>query len=277
MEIPFLSIQLTSKCNMDCWFCFRRLKLEELSEEEMTYTIDKLCELSPETIVLWWGEPFLRKDIFKIINQIRVKNIKVVVQSNGLLLNKDIVEKLSWKVDWISLSLDWDNEDTNSLFRWKNHFNKIISLLPIINKNNIKIKLWTVINKQNIDNVIWIWKYIWDYVNYWKLYQFYPREECISSDNENEYYISNEEYLSIVEKIIDKYPDINISKHTLEDFKNSPCILTHPGWEVTITKWFKDISIWNFITDIEWLKQKLVIEWVYSTVDKNYSKTYKKD
>lgn len=148
MHLSFVSIQLTSRCNLDCKICFRRLGLQEVDTKNIFSLISEIAKFNVDMIVLSGGEPLLRKDLIDIIKFIKNKGIKVALQSNGLLLSKQL-DSLAGLVDVISLSLDGPNEEINSIFRGHGHFSVIIDLLSKIKEKNIKVKLGTVITKIN--------------------------------------------------------------------------------------------------------------------------------
>lgn len=63
---------ITSKCNQKCKFCFRK-KSADNSIEKNKEIIDKLSKLEVSTLSISGGEALLYKDIFSLLDYIKVK------------------------------------------------------------------------------------------------------------------------------------------------------------------------------------------------------------
>lgn len=272
MHLSFVSIQLTCKCNLDCGICFRRLGLEEADTKNIFNLISKIAEFNVDMIVLSGGEPLLRKDLLDIIKFIKDKGMKVALQSNGILLSNQL-DNLVGLVDVISLSLDGPNEKVNSIFRGPGHLAAIVDVLPKIKEKNIKVKLGTVITKINYKDVSAIGNLIINYVDVWKLYQFFPRVNTLAQKNKKIFEISDLLYNKTVKNTKLKNPKINIISHSKQDFNNSPCIMIDPNGDAFISDNCADIFIGNFLKDKKLEIEKKINS--YSSINTNFNKTYK--
>jgi len=236
--------------------------------------IRNLKECHVDTIVVSGGEPLLRKDVPKILKLCKELDIKTVLQSNGILLNQ-YFNNISKYVDWISLSLDGDTPKSNSLLRSEEQFYSVLKVLPIIKRGKIKIKLGTVVTKVNYKNIEGIGKLIEEHVDVWKLYQFYPRKGTIAEINKEKLIIDDELFESISKKIKNKFPNMQISTHTVEEFNKSPCLMIDPNGKVYITKENKDFLIGDVIKDEDNFIKKYEKIKNNQEIVKNYNKTYK--
>lgn len=274
MNIPFAAIQLTSRCNSNCDFCFRRLNIRETSFNQIKEIIKKLAEYNTTTLVLSGGEPLLVKDIKKILKFAKQSGIKTVLQSNGILL-KNKLNSLAPYIDWISLSLDGHNEETNAIMRGAEQFRATIETLPFIKKRNIKIKVGTVVTKKNYKNIKDIGKLIQLYVTTWKLYQFYPRANTYASKNKNQFIINNDIFLETTKEIRQAFPQLSIATHSVKEFNRSPCLLINPDGDVYITRTTKDYFIGNLVKEPEIFVKNYKKMKIFSEINKNFNKTYK--
>ncbi len=273
IKIPFVSIQITNICNLDCPFCFRRNVIDK-PFSNIEKIIRNLKDCNVDTIVISGGEPLLRKDIVEILELCKELNIKTVLQSNGILLNKYFDDIYKY-VDWISLSLDGDTPETNSLLRSEKQFYSILKILPIIKKNKIKVKLGTVVTRINYENILGIGKLIGNYVDIWKLYQFYPRKGTLADKNKDKLAIDDELFKDVFLKIKNNFPNMQISVHAVKDFNKSPCLMIDPDGKVYVTKENKDFLIGDILNAKDnFIKNYEKIEIVQEII-KNYNKTYK--
>jgi len=273
IKIPFVSIQITNKCNLDCPFCFRRNVSEE-PFSNIKKIIDNLKNYDTDTIVISGGEPLLRKDLKDILVLCKKHGFKTALQSNGLLLNNNL-DYIAPYVDWISLSLDGESKEKNTSMRNDKQFDAIIEVLPEIKKRNISVKLGTVVNKKNYKDIENIGFLIKGYVDVWKLYQFYPRGGTTAEKNKSELEISDDLFNKISNKIKNKFPDINISTHTVEEFNKSPCLMIDPDGKVFISKENKDFFIGDIINDKDGFAQNYLKMDILGEIEKNFEKTYK--
>jgi radical SAM protein with 4Fe4S-binding SPASM domain len=95
-------IELTKRCNNHCVYCYLAEgpasqdcegdRSSEMSTQEVTHTIAKLCDEAPvQSLALSGGEPLLRDDIPEILSFMRNKGISPVVITNGTLLSQERV------------------------------------------------------------------------------------------------------------------------------------------------------------------------------------------
>lgn len=111
----------TYKCNLNCNHCYVKGRNEkEMSTEDALKMIDEIVELNPRHFSITGGEPLLRKDIFQILEEAKNKNLNTSIVTNGILLNEQIINKLSKMDIYIYLSLDAASEETFMKIRgWK--------------------------------------------------------------------------------------------------------------------------------------------------------------
>ncbi|HZX44492.1 MAG TPA: radical SAM protein [Candidatus Nanoarchaeia archaeon] len=125
-------LSITGKCNLHCAFCYGKSDTPDLSTAQIFSLIDELSSMSVFQLAIGGGEPFLRKDIFKIINYCRQKNIVVNLTTNGALLTDFTARNIKNKVGQVNLSY---NEDPTGQFKraldilLKNKINTGINLL----------------------------------------------------------------------------------------------------------------------------------------------------
>ena len=113
-----LRISVTDKCNLRCDYClpeavfgpdFRFLpKNQLLSFEEIVRIVGVFAELGVEKIRLTGGEPLLRRELPKLIGQLRKHHPKIdlALTTNGHHLSRDAASLRAHGLDRVNVSLD---------------------------------------------------------------------------------------------------------------------------------------------------------------------------
>ncbi|MBD3204321.1 radical SAM protein [Candidatus Woesearchaeota archaeon] len=130
-------LSVTGKCNLNCVFCYGKSKTPDLSKKEIFRMIDTLSSMRVFQLAIGGGEPFLRKDIFEIIDYTRQKNIIPNITTNGTLITKEIIEKIKNKIGQLNLS-------------YYENFKKLNDILQLLIKNNIRTGINILVTKKNL-------------------------------------------------------------------------------------------------------------------------------
>lgn len=152
-----ISMNLTKKCNLRCIQCFSdsgNLKDKELTTKDMYNLFDSMVENGTFFICLGGGEPFTRTDLFDILEYGKEKQLAVSIVTNGLLLTKEIIERLNnLDVDYLWVSYE-GMKDNHEKLRGKGTFDKTINALKLLKEYyKGRTALRMSINKYNIDEV----------------------------------------------------------------------------------------------------------------------------
>lgn len=154
-----VTITLTSKCNLRCVMCdhWKLKDNNELSLEEIKNLIDQVAEWGVEEIELSGGEPFMRKDIWGIIEYASSRRLGMNITTNGTLLNKISIKKLfDYKVNRLQISLDGIGKTQDKIRNTQGAYKKIVNTVKRINrirkqkKSSLKINATTVVMQQNV-------------------------------------------------------------------------------------------------------------------------------
>jgi MoaA/NifB/PqqE/SkfB family radical SAM enzyme len=94
-------LELTYRCNLDCFFCYNDLGLrgEPLSRERWLALLAELAELQVFHLTLTGGEPLAHPEFFAIGGRARELGFAVRVKSNGHALRGEMARRLRDEVD----------------------------------------------------------------------------------------------------------------------------------------------------------------------------------
>lgn len=142
-DIESVNINITHRCNLQCIHCSMSASTmqedEKLTTEEWLEIIDKIISINPKSITISGGEPLVRKDIWKILNYIKVNyNGNMAIMTNSILINEDNIEKLKNIFDNFNISIDGVNEETCSKIRGKGVFKKVINNVKLLKKHGVQ-------------------------------------------------------------------------------------------------------------------------------------------
>lgn len=177
--------ELSKMCNLKCKHCYipEDVNKLELTFEDWIKIIDDCAALGVYMIKLTGGEPMINSYFFDLLKYIKSKKIKVRLYTNGSYLDSKNIEKLKLLgLDEIQISLDGAIAETHDNFRnTKGNFNKILTALPILEKNDFAVTLSFTVSSHNIgelDNFILLVRnyrnvkvVVSPYINYHQTYQ----------------------------------------------------------------------------------------------------------
>lgn len=152
-----MGIDLTEKCNLRCIHCrvsTSKDKLNEIPLNKVKELIDELSKMKIIQIIFSGGEPFIRRDIFRILDYSMTKGIPdLIIVTNGLLLNEKKIEKLKKTgIKKITVSLDGLKESHEKI-RGKGTFEKTLDVIKKLVNNNFEVKVTITLNKLNKNDV----------------------------------------------------------------------------------------------------------------------------
>jgi len=112
---------LSYGCNLRCMHCYQNAghpSSDELTLDEQLGIVDQMARAGVSMIVLSGGEPLTNPSLWRLIERIREYEIAISVDSNGVLMNRDVVESLKRAgVESVELSLDSIDPGSHDQFR----------------------------------------------------------------------------------------------------------------------------------------------------------------
>ena len=164
-RLKHLILHVTNHCNFRCSHCF-----VDFEGKKKDLTLEQYEEISKNYNDLFWldvagGEPFLRKDLYKIVNLFK-KQI-ITIPTNGWL-KQNILKQIDQINDdgsefVVNLSLDGLEKTHNIVRKNEQSWDKVWDTFGELKKiKHIKTRFITVIHKDNYDEIIPLMKIIKD-------------------------------------------------------------------------------------------------------------------
>lgn len=130
----FIQWHLTENCNLWCTHCYQgERSTEELPLSEMKRVVGEVSDMIKDwsdtygvafspSMNITGGEPFLKKDLFEILGEIKKQGFKMYVLTNGTLVSRDRARNLAdLGVDGVQVSMEGP-EDVHDAIRGKGSF-----------------------------------------------------------------------------------------------------------------------------------------------------------
>lgn len=157
-------LKVSSQCNLRCKHCFYYGDQEKFNANN-DFSIDELLNLAKFLVeeldvigfTITGGEPFLQKDIFKLLEYLKSKNVTIQILTNATLITEEVAIKLGQilnpKFDSIQVSLDGVTKQTHDKIRGDGNFEKAIKATKYLTKQNINIILAYTVTSENINEL----------------------------------------------------------------------------------------------------------------------------
>lgn len=103
----FVQLHLTERCNLRCSHCYQtEARPSEMSFPEISSLIEEVSGLLEDwresygiafssSFSVTGGEPFLRQDIFEILEDLRIRSFDTYILSNGILISRNVAIRLA--------------------------------------------------------------------------------------------------------------------------------------------------------------------------------------
>jgi len=121
-KLNMIAWEVTRSCNLNCVHCRAAANCGpykgELSTQKCFQLLDEIASMSSPVIILTGGEPLLRPDIFDIASYGTNKSLRMVMATNGTLVNPAIAkEMISSGIKRVSISIDGKDAASHDAFR----------------------------------------------------------------------------------------------------------------------------------------------------------------
>jgi molybdenum cofactor biosynthesis protein A len=152
-KINYLRLAVTDRCNLRCFYCMPEDGLNWLSRsalmtyEEMLQSCSLLVKMGIEKIRITGGEPFVRKDIMKLLRALSaLPGLKeLTLTTNGVLTAPYVAELKNIGVSSINLSLDTLDAGRFFSITRRDEFANVMATMDELLKHEIEVKINAVV------------------------------------------------------------------------------------------------------------------------------------
>ncbi len=136
----YMEVSPSGACNHRCTYCgldFMGYKPNYLKADILKERLSELGDLGLKSIMYAGeGEPFLHPKMVSVIEHTKESGIDVALTTNGVLLRKEIVERVLINTEWIKVSINGGTRDTYAKIHQSkpDDFDKVIENLSFAAK-----------------------------------------------------------------------------------------------------------------------------------------------
>ena len=151
--------EVTRSCNLACVHCRASSVLGpyegELDTARCLQLLDEIAAFSQPVIILTGGEPLLRPDIFEIAAYGDSKGLRMVMATNGTLVDDATAAKIrDAGIRRVSISLDGVDAERHDAFRQvPGAFEGALSGIEALKRAGVEFQVNTTITRMNLDQV----------------------------------------------------------------------------------------------------------------------------
>lgn len=200
-----LHIRITSSCNFNCQHCYAAdwfNEKYELSIEDIKSLVDQAIELGCRKVTFSGGEPLFAQDITEAMGYCLDKNLKVAIETNGVLVDKIIDGLGEDRIRKVFFAISYDGNK----MRDERFANLVKENIIKVANLGCEIKIQTAITKINIDEINDIFQF--SKANGIKNRCFLAHSPSGNGKNIPSFEV--EEWLTILKEVNENYPNVKI-------------------------------------------------------------------
>ena len=155
------NFELTARCNFNCPMCYVHMSAEEIAKQGRELTAAEWVKLAEEAknkgmifALLTGGEPFIRKDFFEIYGAMKAMGIMVSINSNGSMLEGEILEKLLKDPPFrLNISLYGGCNETYQRMCGLPMYDKVLKNIVTLKEHGVDVRINLSITPYNCDDI----------------------------------------------------------------------------------------------------------------------------
>jgi SynChlorMet cassette radical SAM/SPASM protein ScmE len=151
---------VTGRCNLSCQYCYYAdfmQKRGDLPTERWLAFFEELGQLCVRRVTITGGEPFLRPDLFRLIDGIIENRMRYRILTNGTLITDEIISafregKRRKRLDFIQVSIDGSCAEIHDLSRPRS-FDRALHGLRLLKNAGFPVTVRVTLNPHNIRDI----------------------------------------------------------------------------------------------------------------------------
>lgn len=147
-SLRYLLLNITDKCNLACKHCYLGNSGSiEMNPGIFERTVSQFEEMGGIKLMISGGEPLLHSKLDDLLSIIPSFDLRIVVLSNGTLIDGAMAEKLSNFVDEVQVSID--GLKSHDLLRGKGSYERSMTGISNLIRSGVKVSIASMIHKFN--------------------------------------------------------------------------------------------------------------------------------
>jgi len=147
-SLRYLLLNITNTCNLKCKHCYLRdpEKLE-IEFDLFENAVSQFEEMGGLKLMISGGEPLIHSRFWELMEILPSYELRVVILSNGTLIDKITAKKLSHYVHEVQISID--GISSHDMLRGKGSYARSMKGISNLNESGIPVSIATMVHKFN--------------------------------------------------------------------------------------------------------------------------------
>ena len=174
---------VTGRCNLKCRHCYMSApdyKYKDMSTAECIRIIEQMDAAGVTSVSITGGEPFMRSDIWTILEAFSKKSIAVShIYTNGMLLTEQMAKRIQIMGLRPNFVISFDGVDGHDWLRaWKDAGEKVVSAIKMLKKCGFPVMIETAVYDGNVNCLTETYELLKSLgIDYWKTSLIYEAGE----------------------------------------------------------------------------------------------------
>jgi SynChlorMet cassette radical SAM/SPASM protein ScmE len=211
-----IDIDITSRCNLHCKYCYHRTSpadtSKELPTDAWTQFFHELRECTVMEVTLSGGEPFLREDLPELIDAIVANRMRFAILSNGSKITPHVARHIaaSGRCNYVQVSVDGSCPSVHDRLRGAGAFDGAMRGIRILQEAGVSITSRVTIHRHNIDDLEGIAGLLMDRIGMGSISTNSACHQGLAREYEEEVHLGPKELCDAMERILhlaERYPN----------------------------------------------------------------------
>ncbi len=147
-SLRYLLLSITHKCNLSCKHCYLgNPQNRDMEPRVFEKSVSQFEEMGGLKLMISGGEPLMHNRFWELMEVLRSYELRIVILSNGTLIDRAVAGRLSEFVDEVQVSIDGIR--SHDLLRGKGSYNKAMSGISALAASGIPIAIATMLHRYN--------------------------------------------------------------------------------------------------------------------------------
>jgi len=149
-SLRYLLLNITDKCNLACRHCYLgKSGTKDIEADMFGKTVLQFEEMGGLKLMVSGGEPLLHHRFWELMEILSSFELRVVLLSNGTLIDKETAKKLSGYVHEVQVSID--GIVSHDLLRGKGSYDKAMRGISNLQDAGIPVSIATMVHRYNAE------------------------------------------------------------------------------------------------------------------------------
>ncbi|MBN2181932.1 MAG: radical SAM protein [Sedimentisphaerales bacterium] len=155
---PIVVWNITRACNLKCVHCYNDSGAgkadNELTTTEAKAVLNDLADFGVPSVLFSGGEPFMRADLFELIEYAVERKLRTVISTNGTLISAEKAKQIRQSgVSYVGVSLDGIGKVNDEFRGAAGAFEKAVEGIKNCQNAGVRIGLRLTLTKRNIQDM----------------------------------------------------------------------------------------------------------------------------